>query len=86
MIESSSLVRSLIVEVLGEGRGVAALASLNMVSEGHLDSFSIIELAARIEDRMNITIPAERLTAEDFASVANLTRLCVELGAKHHDA
>lgn len=79
MIDIEPVVRTLLVEVVGDDRANLAIASTKLVSDGFLDSFAMIELAARLEDCLNLTIPADRLNENDFTSLASLVRLCRDL-------
>ena len=40
-----------------------------LISSGRIDSLSILKLIARLEARLNITLPPETLQPDDFDSV-----------------
>lgn len=68
-----------IIETLGAVRGKQALASADLIEEGHLDSFAIMELTAYLEEELSIGIPPELLTPTNFQSVASLAVMCQTL-------
>jgi acyl carrier protein len=68
-----------IIETLGAVRGEQALASADLIEEGHLDSFAIMELTAHLEEELSIGIPPELLTPANFQSVASLAVMCQTL-------
>ncbi len=78
-MEIESVVVAALTAVLGPIRGGQARIAEDLIAEGHVDSYAIMELAAQLEEAFDITIPAERLTAEDFQSVGSLKRLCEEM-------
>ena len=73
------VVRNFLFEALGQVNGVQALSSKNLISDGYLDSFGIIELSARIEDHFDMTIPSDRLSEDDFSSVSSIVNLCIDV-------
>ena len=75
----NGLVAGALVAVLGERRGAHAADSADMLGEGHLDSFTVMELAAHLETRLDIVIPPDALTVENFASLASLNEMCSSL-------
>jgi len=78
-MQIESVVVAALTAVLGPIRGEQARLAEDLIMEGHVDSYAIMELAAQLEQAFDITIPAERLTAEDFQSVGRLKRLCEEM-------
>jgi acyl carrier protein len=65
--------------VLGPERADRAAASVDLIGDDFLDSFEIVELAARLEAEFGIVIPADRLTPETFRSVGDMAVLCTQL-------
>lgn len=65
--------------VLGPDRAGRAAASADLIGDDLLDSFEIVELAARLEAEFDIVIPADRLAPETFRSVGSLAALCRQL-------
>lgn len=67
--------RSALAEVLGPARAEAACHADDMIAAGFLDSFAIVELAARLEAAFDVTIPSDAINDSNFASSRALARL-----------
>ena len=55
--------------------------SENYISDGIFDSFDIIMITTALEEAFQISIPGDRITAENFSSLINLEALvkyCLE--------
>jgi acyl carrier protein len=77
--EAERRVAACLEVVLGPERATRAAASADLIGDDLLDSFEVVELAARLEAEFGIVIPADRLAPETFRSVAALVALCREL-------
>lgn len=75
--EVRSRVREALEHVLGRNEAKAALKSDDLLEEGYIDSFGLVELASHLEEMCQISIPPEKLTRENFRSFASLVTLCV---------
>ena len=64
-----------ILNVLGEARGELALQCADIMENGLLDSFSLLELAASLEVSLNITIPTNELITDNFRNLNAIVRL-----------
>ena len=51
----------------------------NLIDDGILDSFDIVTLLTDIEDAFGVTLHAEHLTSENFASAESLFALICRL-------
>jgi len=74
MIETSAL-RSVVREVVAEAVGHRVEDSEAIVSSGFIDSLSVVRLIARLEQRLNVTIPPANLQPGDFDSVDLIVEL-----------
>jgi acyl carrier protein len=77
--EAERRVAASLEAVLGPERAARAVASADLIGEDLLDSFELVELAARLEAEFAIVIPAESLSPETFRSVGALAALCRRL-------
>ena len=50
-------------------------ADLNLLETGIVDSLGVLKIVAAIENELNISIEPELLDAENFSSIAAITRL-----------
>lgn len=50
-------------------------ASTNLISSGLVDSFSLVSLQAFIQKEFGKMIPAPRITAESFDTVAQMVKI-----------
>ncbi len=69
MIKNEILARTAVREVVGEMIGHAIADSEQLVSSGLIDSLSVVKLIARLEKKLNVTIPPSNLQPDDFDSV-----------------
>lgn len=72
-------VTAVLQEVLGEPQFAAALQSGDLLGDGLIDSFALLELTARLEVAFDIVLPPSRIGGQDYRSLANLTSMCQEL-------
>jgi acyl carrier protein len=54
-------------------------ASTDPLADGGLDSVAMVRLLAALEEGLGISIPAEEIRPENFASVDDLVRMAVRL-------
>jgi acyl carrier protein len=47
----------------------------DLLSDGLLDSFSMVQLLLHLEEEFNVTIPLDQLEIEDLRSVDSITRM-----------
>jgi acyl carrier protein len=62
-------VRSIVRGTVGEMVGHHVEDSELIVSSGLLDSLSVVQLIAELEQKLNVTIPPANLQPEDFDNV-----------------
>jgi len=74
MMERASL-RSVVREIVTEAAGHRVEDCEPIVSSGLIDSLSVIQLIARLEQRLNATIPPANLQPGDFDSVDLIVEL-----------
>lgn len=48
---------------------------INLLADGYLDSFAIVNLIAAIEDKFGITVAAEDILPQNFATVEDIAAL-----------
>lgn len=48
---------------------------INLLADGYLDSFAIVNLIAAIEDKFGITVAAEDILPQNFATIENIAAL-----------
>ena len=48
---------------------------INLLADGYLDSFAIVNLIAAIEDKFGITVAAEDILPQNFATVKDIAAL-----------
>jgi acyl carrier protein len=77
--EADRRVAACLEAVLGPERAPRAVASADLIGDDLLDSFELVELAARLEAEFAIVIPAESLSPDTFRSVGALAALCLRL-------
>ncbi|WP_250277851.1 acyl carrier protein [[Clostridium] colinum] len=56
--------------------------NINLVEEGILDSFDIINIISTLEDEFNISVDAEDIVKENFESVEDIVNLVERLNIK----
>ena len=74
-----STLESMFLEILGEQRGALANSSDDLINDGYIDSYTMMEIVVHIEDSLKLQIPEEYLTPETFRSVDSLAQLCKTL-------
>lgn len=72
-------VRATLQSVLGPERATRAAASDDMLRDGYLDSFALLETAAQLEVALDIIITPDLLTPEKFRTVQTIATLCVDV-------
>lgn len=65
-------IKKIITEV--SGREITD-EKINLLAGGYLDSFAIVNLIAAIEDKFAITIAAEDILPQNFATVEDIAAL-----------
>lgn len=77
--------KNIIVEILNDiDEDIVSYKGDNLLDDGIIDSFTIVEIISEIEDRFNITISPERITAEHFETVEAIIQF-VELLINRED-
>lgn len=66
-------------QAVGEDRFLAAQGAKDLLSEGHLDSYAVLELTARLEDAYGIAISPTQIGGESYRTLDALQRLCRDL-------
>jgi acyl carrier protein len=51
----------------------------NLFEVGALDSFGLVEFLTYLEREVGVSVPAERITEEDFATVVSVEKLIQDL-------
>ncbi|MBM3567473.1 MAG: acyl carrier protein [Alphaproteobacteria bacterium] len=82
-ILDQSAVVAVLREILGPERIDAAIAAADLIEEGHLDSFGLVEFAAHLEARFGLVIPPDAIGPPAFSTLVGITALCRRL--KNHD-
>ena len=77
--EFAEPVREALMDVLGIGRAAIALEAEDMIAGGLIDSFALIEFAARLEERLDLAIPTEALNEDNFRSHASVAAMIESL-------
>lgn len=80
--DAHAQVADVLRDVLGEVRFAAATTSRDLVADGLIDSFALLELTAKLEVTFDIIVPPARIGGADYGSVAALAAMCGELGRK----
>lgn len=70
-----------IVEERLDGDASGVDASTPLLAWGLLDSLSVVELLAFIEDRFAVAVPPELVTASNLETLAAISNLVVEISA-----
>ena len=79
---NEQIVSENILNVLGEARGELALQCADILEDGLLDSFSLLELAASLEVSLNITIPTDELITDNFRNLNSIVKLVDSLSER----
>ena len=53
---------------------------INLLADGYLDSFAIVNLIAAVEDKFGITVAAEDILPQNFATVEDIAALIERSG------
>lgn len=65
-----------IIEILNDiDEDIVSSESNNLVEEGIVDSFTIVEILSDIEAQFGIKIPDDQVLPENFASVEKIVQL-----------
>jgi acyl carrier protein len=64
-----NLIRKAVREVVFEMIGYSVSDSEPLISSGLIDSLSVLKLIARMEQKLNLSIPPENLQPDDFDNV-----------------
>ncbi len=75
-----------IVEQRLEGDASGVDASTPLLAWGLLDSLSVVELLAFIEERFHVAVPAELVTASNLETLSAISNLVVEIFADQAQA
>ena len=69
-----------ILQILKEGRPeIDFESSLDLISDGLIDSFEIVMLTTEFERRFGVNIPGEEIIPEAFATIATMANLVRKL-------
>lgn len=74
-------IEKIVIGVVGAAREEKLRESADLIADGILDSYSLIEVVVRIEDELKFAIPDEQLTSEYFGTLSSLSALCEDLAA-----
>jgi acyl carrier protein len=74
MMEGATL-HTIVREIVAEAVGHRVEDSETIVSSGLIDSLSVVQLIARLEQRLNVKIPPTNLQPDDFDSVELIVEL-----------
>jgi acyl carrier protein len=76
-------VEQILIDVVGLAQSDNMRKSADLIADGILDSYSLIEVVVRIEDELEVSIPEDRLTPEFFGTLTGISTLCDELTDRH---
>lgn len=65
-------IREIITEL--SGREITD-EKINLLADGYLDSFAIVNLIAAIEDKFGITVAAEDILPQNFATIEDIAAM-----------
>lgn len=65
-------IKKIITEV--SGREITD-EKINLLADGYLDSFAIVNLIAAIEDKFGITVAAEDILPQNFATIEDIAAM-----------
>ena len=69
-----------VLEILGKvNKDLLTYTGENMVADGILDSFELLDMISKIEDAFDIEIDADYVTVEHFANKDTIIALVEEL-------
>ena len=72
-----------IVEQRLEGDASGIDASTPLLAWGVLDSLSVVDLMAFIEQRFAVQVPAEQVTAQNLETLRSITELVMRVSGQH---
>lgn len=68
-------------EVVFEIVGAHVTDTAPLISSGRIDSLSILKLIARLEEKLQVTLPPENLQPEDFDTIEYIVETVERIGA-----
>lgn len=75
-------IEEILIEVIGLANKERLRESSDLIADGILDSYSLIEVVVRIQDKLGFAFPDEKLAPEEFRTVLSLSALCAELAGE----